>query len=244
MPALLLEFSPGQDVNDIQDEYEVRLYVAMISYFEDPKRIVAFRNDFKNAANDAFILAFIAGKADAGNGDPLTEDETYWINARIGAEIGFADTLWVSMRALHNSDDYTPADGEEFAATHAVNYAAAIGSIYSEGKLFGAKNKFLMFDGDDGAESCQTCQSLKGRRKPARWWLEQELIPAQQGNTNYICGGWQCQHYLVDDDGVTYAGFGALDWAGELAWSGTPIELFIEGVNYMLGLSVSENATN
>ena len=229
---LLLEFTPGQDIGDIQDEYEVRLYVAMVSYLEDVKRIQAFKNDFRNAVNDAFTLAFVAGKADAGNGEPLQDDEVDWLNARIGAEIGHADSLWVAMRDLRNGDDYTPEAGEQFAAEHAVNYANTLGGIYSQGKLIGAQNKFLTFDGDDGAESCQTCQSLKGRRKKAKWWLEQDLIPAQQGNMNFLCGGWQCQHYLVDDDGATFAGYGALDWVGESA-----VPLSLEQVQGYIGIA-------
>jgi len=232
--SLLLEFTPGQDVGGIQNEYEIRLYVALVDYLEDTRSVATFENAFNRAVNDAFTLAFVAGKADAGNGDPLTEDEVDWLNARIGAELGFADTLWTSAKALRDSDDYTPQAGEAFAAAHAVSYASTIPGIYSEGKLRGALNKFLTFDGDDGAESCQTCQSLKGRRKPAKWWVEQELIPGQAGNRNYDCGGWNCQHYLVDDDGAIFAGYGSLDWAGESA--GELSQAFVE---FMIGGSVT-----
>lgn len=62
-------------------------------------------------------------------------------------------------------------------------------------------DEFLTFVGGDGAESCAECQSMKGRRQPAQWWIVNNLIPGIPGTPAYSCGGWQCHHILVNDAG-------------------------------------------
>ena len=56
----------------------------------------------------------------------------------------------------------------------------------------------LEFTGQDGRESCETCQKLKGQRHRRSEWLSRGLDPKNSNNRkNFECGLWQCMHYLA-----------------------------------------------
>ena len=96
------------------------------------------------------------------------------------------------------------AEIRSLAADRASSYGASLYGVYNEGLLRGNRNIFLTLDGLDGEESCSTCQRLKGKRKRAKWWIDNALIPGQAGNSNYECRGYRCLHYLRTDDGTPY----------------------------------------
>ncbi len=54
--------------------------------------------------------------------------------------------------------------------------------------------------GDDGAESCADCSKYKDKRHKASWWISHNAVPP---NRDFECGGYNCEHYLIDDDGIT-----------------------------------------
>ena len=69
------------------------------------------------------------------------------------------------------------------------------------GKLAALGNIALTFDGDDGAESCDTCQRYTGQRHRRKWWADRGLLE-RNGNPNYECGRWDnCHHHFKDDSG-------------------------------------------
>jgi hypothetical protein len=52
------------------------------------------------------------------------------------------------------------------------------------------------FLGDDGKESCSTCQELKDQTHRMSWWVENELRPGVD-HDSFECGSfYNCQHYL------------------------------------------------
>lgn len=63
-------------------------------------------------------------------------------------------------------------------------------------------DEMLTFSGEDGAESCDDCQKMKGVRKPASWWINNNMIPGVIGTSHYRCHGYYCQHHLRNDAGV------------------------------------------
>lgn len=200
------EFFPGQDLASISEEYRERLNAAILDYLESSRPITSFRNEFRRTVSDGFYSAFITGFADAGAGGMIPFEDQSWLNSRVEQEIIYADELFTAAKALRDSGQTDQF--ETFALIHAGNYANTLQSVYAEGKLRGDRNKMLTFGGPDGDESCGTCQSLKGVRQPASWWISQNLIPGPV-NPNYDCGGWRCQHQLFDDQGRPWTGEGA-----------------------------------
>jgi 2'-5' RNA ligase len=68
--------------------------------------------------------------------------------------------------------------------------------LYQAGRLSADKNGLYEFAGEDGAESCATCQRLKGQRHRLKDWARHNLIPPGEA-PDFECGGWQCKHQLI-----------------------------------------------
>lgn len=68
--------------------------------------------------------------------------------------------------------------------------------MYDEGIASANGNAMMEFAGDDGDESCKTCQRLKGQRHRMKDWKRRRLRP-QVDTENFKCGGWRCKHVLV-----------------------------------------------
>ena len=204
MGAELVQLSLG-DYAEVRRIYRGEIWAAIQDYFtQDHVRITRFRNLMKKAMVNAFLLAIEIGFADGGGGVWATDaepEDKQWAAARTNAELGFIDSLFYQLKDL-KIEGMEAWIGE--ADRRAEGYCKTLDSIYSEAKMRGARNIVLTFGGHDGAESCATCQKLKGQRHKASWWIKRNLIPGRPGNHSYICGGWQCQHFLFDDTGKVW----------------------------------------
>lgn len=78
--------------------------------------------------------------------------------------------------------------------------------FYSAGVASANRNQMMEFVGDDGEESCETCQRLKGQRHRAKDWRRKGLWPGEDTD-QYVCGGWQCFHKLVPVSGKSRGGW-------------------------------------
>jgi len=103
--------------------------------------------------------------------------------------------MFIALKDLRGT-----VDPDEEATRRADGYTDTLGAVYGEGKLRGDKNKMYTFVGDDGEESCATCQRLKGKRMKAKKIIADGMIP-RPGNEHFDCKGYKCQHYWEDDDG-------------------------------------------
>lgn len=78
---------------------------------------------------------------------------------------------------------------EKWAGAIALAYYAALQAADENGKY--------IFTGDDGKESCSTCQMLGGQIHRMKWWVDNEYRPGVDHH-NFECGTWEggCAHYL------------------------------------------------
>jgi hypothetical protein len=76
----------------------------------------------------------------------------------------------------------------------------SISPAYDAGRLSADKNGLYEFVGDDGEESCTTCQRLKGQVHRMRDWTRKQLRPGAD-TKSFACGGWRCKHRLVKTTG-------------------------------------------
>lgn len=74
-------------------------------------------------------------------------------------------------------------------------WAASIAAAGQAGLNSAKANELVVFDGDDGDESCQDCQRYKREAHRRKWFVQRNLLPATPGSA-LQCGGWRCQHYL------------------------------------------------
>ena len=179
----------------LRADYFARIYDTVEAYLNADKPITLYRNSLRNMATDYFQEAAELGYQDGGAELPLDDKTQGLVDERIANEIGHIDDLFTGLR------DSSIPDFANEAYARADGYAGGLDSIYNLGKTSAAGNQMLTFDGDDGKESCPDCQRLKGQRHRASWWIDNELIPGIPGNENFQCQGYQCQHYLVDDNG-------------------------------------------
>jgi hypothetical protein len=56
--------------------------------------------------------------------------------------------------------------------------------------------QMMTFTGEDGLESCDDCQRLKGVTRPMWWWKATRQRPGTDSDS-FDCGGWRCQHFLA-----------------------------------------------
>jgi len=110
---------------------------------------------------------------------------------RVIGDISVHSTQYVTNLV---DDIYT--EGASFdAESRAQMWMGTTDEFYYEGIASADKNGMYEFMGDDGNESCATCQRLKGERHRMKWWIDKELRPGID-HDSFECGGWRCEHYL------------------------------------------------
>lgn len=225
------EFKPGQSLPGIKKEYQSALEDIMLDYLTEPsaRPITAFRNVYRRAVNDALTQSFYSGWGDSPAGVEIPDSAVDWLVGRIEAEVGYADSVWSDLKGMRA--DMAPDEVADWIASRAENYTSSLDGIYDESKVRGALEQPLTFGGEDGEETCATCQGLKGETHPASWWVESGLIPGQSGNENFECKGYRCQHVLLDAEGNVYTSEAALAVGREL-WYRTLFEGSSTSGNY------------
>ena len=193
--ASRLKTAAGYDM--IQRVYRDTMTNALIGYFEGGS-IVAARNAFKKAMVEAFGAAFDAAWMEAGGILPPSAEALAWFNARVNAELGYIDLLFQQAKELRGMEDF---DYFTWITQRADGYLQTLRGIYNNGKARAMKGSLMVtFLGDDGKESCDTCQWLKGQRHRLSWFIGYDYIPPFGGGLDCAKGG-RCKHYLEADDG-------------------------------------------
>lgn len=184
------------DLASINAPYHDAITEALTTFFEGGS-IAGPRNAFKRATSAAFLDAFELGWAMGGGSLPIDEDALSWLDARLNQEFGYIDMLFQEAKELRKEDGF---DSFTWSTARADGYTNTLREIFNVGNLRASKDKMVTFDGEDGAESCDTCQKLKGKRHKISWFVARNYVPPF--GTGLECHpGKRCQHYLVDDNG-------------------------------------------
>lgn len=187
----------------VRRQYSAAIEDAILDYFIGSDAVTAYRNAMSRAMSDAFLSAFELAYIDGGAELPLDDDALEWLASRQDQELGYIRELFVSLKELkaqYRAGDVKTADIKAEMVRRRDGYLATLDMIYTEGKMRGGKNIMLTMVGDDGAESCRDCQRNKGKRYSAKKWLAIGYPPSR----DYECHGYNCQHYLVTDDGKRF----------------------------------------
>lgn len=186
--------------SDIRGRYWAAVYDAIYEYLTGTKPVTGYRNTHKKEMLKAFTDAADTGWADGFPIDkevpPMEAEQASLLTAEQNAELGYIELMWQRMAALKKEGDF---DAIHEAYATADGYAKKLDSIYSKFKLLAAGTKMLTLVGRDGEKSCAECQKYKGKTHRASWWVSHNLVPGI--GSAYSCGGWQCFHVLVDDNG-------------------------------------------
>jgi len=189
----LLKAATSGDYDSIRNDYWAEVYDAVEGYLSGSRPVTAFQNKMLVAMSESFTATTYLGYQEAGGELPFDDETSSWLGQKIATERQFIVDLFARLK-----DQRGELDPVQEALARAEGYASTLDQIYSEAKLLGMKNVMLTFVGEDGEESCPTCQKMKGKKHRASWWIKNDLVP---GSSAYECGGFHCQHYLENPDG-------------------------------------------
>lgn len=191
----LSEFAPGQSFGSVEAEYQQKIYNILTSYADSKRSIVAFRNQFKRAVNDAFTFAAYAGWADGGGDGPIPPELQAWLNDRIASELVYVDGVFVKIKALRATGDKEAL--EQFAQARAEGYASSLLAVYAMGKAWAMKDQMGTWVLGP-TEHCATCAGLSGKRHRLSWFISRDMIPK---SSLLDCRGFNCMCSIVNDAG-------------------------------------------
>ena len=189
-------FKADGDLSGINSVYHDANTAALLAAFEGGS-IASPKNSFKRATVEAFGSAFDAGWLFGGGELPPDEDALDWLNARVEAEFGFIEQLFQQVKELRKEPGFDPL---AWVSARADGYANTLREVYNNASVRAMSDVMVTFDGDDGAESCDTCQMLKGQRHRISWFVTRNYVPPFGSGLDCAQGG-HCQHGLKDDNG-------------------------------------------
>lgn len=192
---VLAEFKPGMGLDEIVAEYQTKVYNSLIDYANSSRSVVAFRNQFKRAVNDAFTLTVYAGWADGGGEGPIPAGLQSWLNGRIEKELEYVNEVFVKLKALRAKGDKSAL--EAFAQARAEGYANSLYGIYNEGKAWALKDEWGTWQYGP-TEHCVDCLRLNGKRHKLSWFIKNGWIPR---SSQLACTGRHCQCQILSDKG-------------------------------------------
>lgn len=190
----VLELTLGE-YSAIRGDMWSKIYDAAFNYLSAGKTITDFKSPAKQAVATAYVTTGDLAWLDGGGKLPLDEDAASLVAASQNAELGYIESTAERLRLLKKDGEFE-ATGEAFKIADA--YSATLDALYANIKVMAAGSKMLTFTGSDGDHSCGDCQKYQGKRHKASWWVSHDAIPP---NRNFECGGWRCEHVLVDDEG-------------------------------------------
>lgn len=183
------------DYSSIRDRLYDAVYNAVEGFLTSNAQAGTYSRPMTTALAQAYIDAGDAAYQDGGGSLPLDDETAAWARAELDAQFGFADSLFETLRALRREGDF---DAIAEATARAEGYSNGLDALYNGVLLRASGNKMLTFAGDDGKESCEDCAKYKGQRHRASWWVAHEAVPPSRA---FACGGYNCAHMLVDDQG-------------------------------------------
>ena len=182
------------DIEALVAQYESDIGDAIDDLQQKKIKQADFEERVRNILADAALLIFLAG-SDAAQADLTVDDQ-----ARIGG--------WIDEQAQYIAGLGTAAieAATASAAGDTAKQAALVQRIGAWGdtltsfgqiaSITATNDPPLIYDGNDGAESCDECQVYKGQVHPASWWRERGLLE-RNGNPHYSCGRWShCDHHF------------------------------------------------
>lgn len=183
--------SAAEDYDVIRADLVTRIGEAFMDFVSQSGGVTRFRNAAGRALTEDIDAAFHRGYTDAAGADAETEqDDEDWVTSKQGEQRDFMAAAFESFKDVRTNETAT----QDYIDGRAEVWGGMLDGVYSEGMLRGSKNEMCYFDGDDGAESCETCQDLKaGPPRSVKYILAHNLIP-HPGNTEFECGGWKCEH--------------------------------------------------
>jgi HK97 family phage portal protein len=195
--AVFREIRGEMAVRDVQatrlqfeDAFDTAIKAAMDGHMNRRQWGIEMRRIVLRGINAAYRDGLKAGGVD----DEPDQAEQEKITELMDNQREYINNLAARM---FKDEAVTPEMAEQKAQ---MWWGSSIYPAYFEGFESAAKNQMMEMTGDDGEDSCHTCQTLKGQRHRLKDWTRKQLIPQVHGE-NYICNGFNCHHTIVPIEG-------------------------------------------
>lgn len=189
-----------EDYSGIRDTLWIAVYDSIYDYLNSSSNVTSFRESMVMAVSQAYLSTSEIAYEDGGGSLPLDDDTASQAQADLQAQLGFVDSLFVSLKALRKEGEF---DANSEAADTADRWSSALDGFYNAIKLAGAGNKMLTWRLGSTEKHCDTCLSLDGQRHRASWFIARNYIPRKPGSSTN-CGGFHCDCGAEDDDGEDF----------------------------------------
>jgi len=196
----VLELTLGE-YSAIRGDMWAKIYDAVWNYLTTNKSVTEFKQPSKQAIASAYVTTGDLAWLDGGGSLPLDEEAAEVVSSMQLAELGYIEQTAVRLKLLKNDEEAKQTFEASYTAEAfrvADGYAKSLDRLYANIKVMAAKSKMLTFVGDDGVHTCTDCAKYKNKRHKASWWVSHNAIPP---NRDFECGGYKCNHVLVDDNG-------------------------------------------
>lgn len=149
----------------------------------------SFSARMRGAINKYGKLSYLDGL----NAGGVTSDEWEDADSDSFAAILADKSVFVSDAAnrLYKEDGSVIGSAEYNASL----WTTTLKDFYYGGVVSADKNGMYTFAGDDGKESCATCQKYKGTSHRMSWWVSHQLRPGVD-TESFECKAYNCQHVL------------------------------------------------
>jgi hypothetical protein len=182
----------------IRQEMWAAVYDTVYDFLSGNGQAGNYANTLATAVSKAYIDTGDIAYEDGGGTLPLDEDTLAYATGELNAQLGYVDSLFQTLKSLRKEGDF---DAIDEAFKRADGYSNSLDMFYNSIKTMAAGNKMLTFTGTDGRESCDDCKRYKNQRHRASWWVSHNAVPPSR---DFACGGYHCDHVLVDDDGQEF----------------------------------------
>jgi hypothetical protein len=182
----------------VRQEVWAAVYDAVYNYLSSTEYRPTEFMPMATAVSKAYIETSEIAYEDGGGTLPLDEDTLAYAKGELDAQLGYIDSLFQTLKGLRKEGDF---DAINEAFKRADGYSNSLDMFYNSIKTMAAGNKMLTFSGTDGRESCDDCKRYKNQRHRASWWVSHNAVPPSR---DFACGGYHCDHVLVDDDGQEF----------------------------------------
>lgn len=145
---------------------------------------IVMRAQLRRLGQQAYEDGLKAGGID----DPIDEDGQAWVMGWLADQSDYVTRFANELFKQGLTPDEVSNRAEMWANK-------SLEGPYNAGLTSADKNGLYEFVGDDGAESCKTCQRLRGQRHRLKDWHKKKLIP-RRDTKSFECGGWRCMHRL------------------------------------------------
>lgn len=188
----------AESIDEANASYHDAITESLTGYFEEGGNVSSYKNEFKRAVLNAFQDVFDLGWSDGGQELPIDDDDANsWLEARINQEFGFIDGLFQEAKELRKEEDF---DYFSWITSKADGYVGTLREVYNQAILRASQDMMVTFVGEDGEQSCETCQKLQGVRHKISWFVKRNYVPPYGIGLQCARGG-HCMHYLENDNG-------------------------------------------